>query len=371
VGTVQGITVTCDFIRPDQHGRPGEGDRSGVWLFDAIKRQVARASNLPVRLVTARQCPALLAWVESKRSPGQADAFWAVSYANLEVDAALESIFLHPLAGQFVVGYEMPPYLLRILAACEIPYLDVRMHPVRFLDDLLLAVAASDAATQASLHQLTVSEEIVLATAGLVEAQCRYTADCRLPPGTLLVIGQRTMDSSQIVDGSFFDALQHVPRLQQVFADYSGLLLKRHPYGGQHSLLLAAAAAPNVLAVTEDNIYRLLAQPEISGVLSVNSSSAYEARYFGKQVHTLAPWPIPLAWHGDPLQPGTYISLDDTLLSVDFWRLTLCEHAKVSGLTGVRLPPKPSRLRIAHDSFWNFNEIDTDRIPRRALTAAG
>jgi hypothetical protein len=162
--------------------------------------------------------------------------------------------------------------------------------------------------------------------------------------------------------------LQHLPRVQQIFADYRSVLLKRHPYGGQHSLLLAAAAAPNVLAVTEDNIYRLLAQPQISGVLSVNSSSAYEASYFGKQVHTLAPWPIDLVWRDDPLQAHSYTAVDDQLFSVDFWRLALGAHARVGRLTGVRLPPKPNRVRIAHDSFWNFNEIDTDRIPRRSST---
>ncbi|HTW71064.1 MAG TPA: hypothetical protein VME47_14335, partial [Acetobacteraceae bacterium] len=149
------------------------------------------------------------------------------------------------------------------------------------------------------------------------------------------------------------------------------VLLKRHPYGGQHSLLLAAAGAPNVLAMTEDNVYRLLAQPEISGVLSVNSSSAYEARYFGKQVHTLAPWPFDPIWRDEPVNLESYISLDGSVFSVDFWRLALRAHANVGSLTGVRLPPKPNRLRIAHDSFWNFNEIDTDRIPRRASTKTG
>jgi hypothetical protein len=32
----------------------------------------------------------------------------------------------------------------------------------------------------------------------------------------------------------------------------------------------------------------------------------------------------------------------------------------------MRLRPKPNRLRIALDSFWNYQEIDTDRIPRSA-----
>jgi hypothetical protein len=32
----------------------------------------------------------------------------------------------------------------------------------------------------------------------------------------------------------------------------------------------------------------------------------------------------------------------------------------------MRLPVKPNRLRIALDSFWNYQQIDTDRIPRGA-----
>jgi hypothetical protein len=30
---------------------------------------------------------------------------------------------------------------------------------------------------------------------------------------------------------------------------------------------------------------------------------------------------------------------------------------------GMRLRAKPNRLRIAFDSFWNYQQIDTDRIP--------
>jgi len=371
VGLVQGVVVVSDFIRPDRHGRPGEGDRSAVWLWDAVKRQIASAGNLPVGLLTARNCRGLQAWVEAQRTPDQADAFWAANYQRLVPDTALEDVLLHPLRGHFVIGHEMPPYLRHLLAARGVPFLDIRIHPIRFLDDLLFAVQASEAETQAALPGIAVPEETVLIAAGLIEAMCRYTTDCTLPANTLLAIGQRTMDSSQIVGGSFFDALSCLPQIRAICQDYSGVLLKAHPYGGRHSLLLAAASMPNALAMTSDNVYRLLAQPEITGVITVNSSSAYEARYFGKPVHTLAPLPMQLTWRGDAAQPGAYVSLDDSLLSVDFWRVALRAHANVGGMSGVRLPPKPNRLRIAHDSFWNFHEIDTDRIPRSSNPPAG
>jgi len=53
----------------------------------------------------------------------------------------------------------------------------------------------------------------------------------------------------------------------------------------------------------------------------------------------------------------------------DFWRMVLKPHASVLSPDGVRLPAKPNRLRIALDSFGNFQKIDTGRIPRGRQTA--
>ena len=50
-------------------------------------------------------------------------------------------------------------------------------------------------------------------------------------------------------------------------------------------------------------------------------------------------------------------------LAPDFWRRVLAPHTRVTEADGMRLPAKPNRLRIALDSFWNFQQIDTDRIP--------
>ncbi len=359
---LSGVTITGDFVRSDGQGRPGEGDRSIVWLFDALKRQIARASALPVHVLTARGCADLYRWVERARPPAEADAYWAAVYHALPPDAALEEILLPRLRQQFVVGHELPPYLLRLLDRLGVPYLDLRIHPVRFLDDLLFAARASDPETRGALLRLAMPEDNVYAAAGLLEAMCRYTTDCTLPAGTLLVVGQRTMDSSQIVGGTFFDAFERRPEVAAICARYQAVLLKPHPYGGAHSLLVAAAAAPTARA-TADNVYRLLTQAQVTAVLTVNSSVAYEAGYFDKQVHTLAPLQMRIAWRGGQCEADTYASIDDLVFCGDFWRVVLGPHAPVGPCDGARLPAKPNRLRIAHDSFWNFQEVDTDRIP--------
>ena len=262
----------------------------------------------------------------------------------------------------------MPPWLCKLLHAIEAPYIDLRLHPVRFLDDLLFAARASDPVTQTLLLAMAEHESGIIITAGLREAMCHMISEATVPADTLIVVGQRPLDCSQIVGGSFYDALPHATEVHDICARYAAVLLKPHPLEPAHSLLQIAAGAPNVAGVVRDNTYRLMSLPQIAAVLTVNSSIAYEAPYFGKRVHTLAPLPIRLGWRGTNDAPNLYASLNDQVLSVDFWRQVLAPHTSVSPPDGVRLPPKANRLRIALDSFWNFQEIDTDRIPGRAAS---
>ncbi len=363
-----GVTVVADFLRPDGKGHPGGADRPAAWLHAAIRRQIGMASGLDVQLMTPTAVPALAAWVSSMRGPSEADRLWAAAYEQLpdcvlSADA-LQSLILLPLKQRICVGYEMPPYLVRLLDRHSIPYVDIRIHPIRFMDDLMFAVRASHPDAQAALSLLGVAESEVVITAGLREAMCRLISDATIPDDTLLVLGQRPHDASQIADGTFFDAMKQQTEIASICARHTGVLLKPHPQERQHSLMtVAAGVASNVLGVVDDNLYRLLAMPQVSAVLSVSSSAAIEARYFGKNVYTLGNAGLCLGWRGTEMAPDMHAAVDETMFSVDFWRHMLTPYGTISAFDGVRLAPKPNRLRIALDSFWNFNEIDTDRIP--------
>jgi len=331
-----------------------------MWLWNAIKRQIHLAAGLPSAALTT---VALTGWIESLRPQAEADPYWASAYDRL---ASPEPI-IERLHRRFCIGYEMPPWLVRLLDEHSIPYIDIRLHPVRFLDDLLFAARASSLGTQAALLSMAMHESEVFATVGLREAMCRLISEARVPDNTLLVAGQRCFDSTQIVGGGFFDAVPRAADIHAICARYPAVVLKPHPLDRHHSLMEVAAAAPTrVIGVIEDNVYRMLSLPQITAVLTVNSSLAYEAPYFGKQVHALAPLPMRPAWRGAEPDAGSHASLDDVVLTPDFWRAVLAPHTRVSAADGMRLRPKPNRLRIALDSFWNYQEIDTDRIPRSA-----
>ena len=365
---IAGVSIIGDVLRPDGKGRPGGVDRATAWIFDAIKRQVTLACGLPTDLITASGDLALSRWLSTARSPASAHMYWAACFDDLSHCAGLETILAARLHGRFCVGYELPPYLRALLNLWEVSYIDLRVHPIRFLDDLLFAARASDGATRDALLAISVAEAEVIVTAGLCEAMCHMISEARVPSNTLVVVGQRPLDCTQIVAGAFFDAMPRLDEIHAICTQHDAVLLKPHPLEPQHSLLEIAASEPNVAGVVNDNLYRLLSLPQISAVLTVNSSVAYEAPYFGKRVYALAPLPIKIGWRGTEDATDVYASLDDRVLSVDFWRLVLSPHTPVSNTDGVLLPAKPNRLRIALDSFWNYQEIDTDRVPARPAT---
>jgi hypothetical protein len=323
------------------------------------------ACGLPVERLTISDAPVLRDRIEALRAPQNADAYWASVYQALPGDDVLGHLVMEHLQRRFCVGYEMPPWLVRLLDAHAVPYVDLRLHPIRFMDDLLFAARASAPDAQAALLAMAVTESEVLATAGLREAMCRYISEARVPADSLLVIGQRRFDSTQIIDGDFFDAHRLTGEVHALCAGHAAVVLKPHPLDSSHSLLEVAAGAPApVVGVINDNTYRMMSLPQVAAILTVNSGVAYEAPYFGKRVHTLAPLPMRLGWRGATVDSTAHASLDDVVLTPDFWRRVLAPHTSVSAPDGMRLRPKPNRLRIALDSFWNFQEIDTDRIPR-------
>jgi hypothetical protein len=362
---IEGVVVAGDLLRPDGGGRPGGTDRATQWLWSAVKRSVYLATGLATEVLSATSTPALCQWIESLRAPGEADAYWASIHARLPWSAALDRLVLDRMRGRFCIGYEMPPWLVWLLDEYDVPYVDVRLHPIRFMDDLMFAVRGSDTVTQAALLRMAVWESEVIVTAGLREAMCQFISEARVPGNTLLVAGQRRFDSTQIVEGGFFDAGVRAAEVHAICARYAAVLLKPHPLDRHHSLLAVAAGAPSgVLGVIDDNIYRLMAMPQIAAVLTVNSGVAQEAPYFGKRVHVLAPLTVRPAWREGTAPARSHASLDDVVLTPDFWRTVLAPHTRVTAMDGMRLAPKPNRLRIALDSFWNYQQIDTDRIPR-------
>ena len=356
------IVVLGDMLRPGFDSAPGGVDRQIGWLHLALRRQLTAAAGLPVSCLPASD-PQIAALIPALRPTHEALDFWAENFTACP--SALAGVLRARLCRSFCVGYEMPPYLTALLDEIGTSYLDLRVHPIRFMDDLLFAARASCDPTRECLAGLAVPRPEVVATAGLREAMLRLAGAPALPPDCLLVLGQQRWDGSQIESGGFLDPETARGTIAKLCAQHAHVLLKPHPGGADGPLLdLVRRLRPDAVT-TRENVYRLLAAPEVAHVLSVNSSAGEEAGFFGKPATSLAPPPVRLTWRDEPCDAASHATLDDVFLATDFWRRCLAPHTAVTKLDGVVLPPKPNRLRIALGAFWNYQEIDTDVIPAR------
>ena len=128
---------------------------------------------------------------------------------------------------------------------------------------------------------------------------CRFISEARVPDNTLAGRGTAAIQLHADRRRRILQRGTMAPNIYAICARYAAVVLKPHPLDRQHSLLAVASGVPaGVLGVIDDNIYRMMAMPQISAVLTVNSGVAHEAPYFGKRVHALAPLSLRPAWRG-------------------------------------------------------------------------
>ena len=355
---MRGVTVLGDVLRPNAEGVPGGVDGQIAWLHLALRYQVQAACGLAPKLLSPTECPTLHGLIAAERSPANAAGYWAARHAAPLPNSPIRDLLEERLAGQFCIGYELPPYLTLLLDGLRVPYLDLRIHPVRFLDDLLFAAHPSDSRMAAPLAEWAMPRSLAWNGAGLHQAAARLQPTAQIHPGTLLVIGQRPSDATQVAGGDFFSATTVRDKLKRLCPAEVPVLLKDHPSRERHSLVTEMRAVRPDARFTNEGIYRLLADPGIGHVLTVNSSVAYEAAFFDKTVTTLLPPPVRLAWRGDATRRKAHVTIGDAFLNTDFWRGVLTPFTEVTAKDGFRLPPQRNRLRTALGEFWGFRDAD-------------
>jgi hypothetical protein len=364
------VVFTGDFLRPSWDGRFPTQHYNIQWCRDLLRAQVQAATGLPVEM---------LAWNAAGVVAGQLDnaaidTFYNVlglprtvaAWAGIYEEAALPDMVGAYLAELFrdalVVAFELPPYVEHVLRRHGIPFVDVIIHPVRFLDDIFFAIRTGDADSNARVATYAIAEEQIHAVAGLQAASARRLFKFAPQDGSALLLLQTRFDRTQIRDGVFVGAMDFLDGIDHVVGPSRRVYVKDHPLDPKTRHAVAVLSRFRNAETIESNVYKLFACDGIHTVLTLSSSTGIEARYFGKQCHFLYRQPNEFAFDGAVPADGEFVGVFDAFLTPDFWRDVLAPMVPTTRETGVVIPFKPNRLRISLRSFWNFNEIDSDFV---------
>lgn len=358
------IVIVGDLLRPDTADPlRSEAVTRTRWLADLLSPALLEATGLAPQCLTAESGDLHFAAMYRACGLEPSNDTWARLYAG-DLGAALTDRLVTVCRDAIVIGIELPPSILRVLAHAGVPALDCIVHPWRFMDDIPLGWRSAVPEVAAALARFAVSDFDVRRHVGMIRAKARWLRRLQpapLEPGTTLVLEQLPGDAAMI------DPTRHRTVSWDDYRDVVQRLLhdgpvawRPHPYAGEHGTI-AALLGPR--RMTRTNFYCLLADDHLESVVAISSGGVVEARAFGKPGRHLldrdagiagAGWsePVPVIGHW---------------LSPHFWSTVLAPLISTNPDVPV-LPPEPDTFRRANNTDWDFGWIRTitqDRAEER------
>ncbi len=360
----QKIIFTGDIFRANHLGN-GSQDININWLYSALKPCLKLAVSLPIekQLFSTKDNSLTQSGYQMIESEVSIEA-WAKLFKYKELDETfLMNVWL-AFKHSIVIAFELPEILRDALDTLGIPFIDIIIHPVRFLDDIVFGIRSNNREVSQLFTQYVLPEELILMQAGIVMASMSRLKRLDITGKAALFAGQTTDDKVLINKDKFHKVSDFCDRFAEISASYDTLLIKAHPYSlDPFEAISISRLFPNC-QIVNDNFYYLMSHDNIEAVYSISSSTSIEAKYLGKEGYHLTEYPFRFTeeYNEAEFKLGSFFTVDDVIFSADCWRNILAPFVSTSPLSKIRLPKKPNRIRTSLRSFWGFNFVDTDII---------
>jgi hypothetical protein len=255
--------------------------------------------------------------------------------------------------GALVIGFELSPYLRRALEALGVVYVDLCIHPVRYLEDLLLYAASNDVRITERLQAFEVTDADLRLRSTFLAGVWRGQgyAPPRRHSAALLCL-QTPRDRVLVDRGGFVGLEAYLPELQQLRSSVDRLYIKPHPLERNEPALGVLTDHLRGVEVVSRNFYEMMARDQVDEVWSLSSGTSIEARGLGKAGRHL--FRDYYEWPGNRAGGGAPVAVMEDVLWPDFWRQVLEPVAPVTAPGGYRRGAATGTLRRTLGESWDF-----------------
>lgn len=212
-------------------------------------------------------------------------AAWAQNYDAKDFDCV--DWYVQQLCNsELVIGFELPPVIKRCIHARGQRYLDLRIHPLRFLRDLCFSATTNDPSILAALLKIGVNSLEISQQAHGFRAlfRRRLMPIFAIPPGLPVLVGQTAIDSAIIQDGHFMNWSDYADRLQTELNDFDSLVFMEHPSQPNNTRItefLRSSLEKTIISTNVNSYGVLLSNKSIPKVITLSSSLGVEAQAMG------------------------------------------------------------------------------------------
>ncbi|MEM6548602.1 MAG: hypothetical protein AAF713_12770 [Pseudomonadota bacterium] len=287
IGPIDRIVFTSDWLRVTdlRHARYPNPQRTNIaWtahLFAPIFESILGCPSVQIAL---DEESLTLDRYELYRMHGVdfSTQGWAYLY-NKELSEEAEAALAPLFERAFVVAYEMPPYMRAMFARHGVPYLDLTIHPVRFMEDYLLAMRSSVPALRQALVAHFVPDRAIARQVRLIRAlaERRLQTEPDPPDGSAVFIGQMAIDAALIIGDRHATQQDAEDAIVDMLRRHSRLYYKPHPHLRDTGWIDALVDSEPGLILTDVNVYDLLGSGRVTEIGGLSSSVLFEAGHFG------------------------------------------------------------------------------------------
>lgn len=187
---------------------------------------------------------------------------------------------------ELIIGFELPPVIKRGIHSRGHRYLDLRIHPLRFLRDTCFSAATNDPLILAAISKTGIDSYEITHQLHRFRAMFKRKRKpaFAIPQGLPVLIGQTEFDSSLIQDGRFADWSDYVDLLRTKLNDFDSLVFMEHPSRPNSRRItefLRFSLEKTIISTNVNSYGVLLSNNPISRVITLSSSLGVESEIMG------------------------------------------------------------------------------------------
>lgn len=278
------------------------------------------------------------------------------------------------LNGCLIIGYELSEETRAVLDAAGLIYVDVWLHPIRFMDDNFFAYRSNSQEIEEALARYHLGDDVFYLYADKLKIQSymgwdRYggNLDKYLVPNAALFIGQTLTDKAVCRNGTMLNVLNFKDEFARLTSEHEHVYFSRHPLlvGSDDDQINFVTSFANASLIDEPG-YKLLTADAITTVCAVSSSMVYESRFFGKRPQYFFKPVVPIRSEG---RATGYASVFGRLHSPSFWRDLLAPHVAMRSIVPEYDFLKPhSNYRDMLALYYNTHVFDKEHLVYKRAT---
>lgn len=283
---------------------------------------------------------------------------WLKIYDLKNIPSAVIEYYGKYIKDSLVIYHEIPAILKNIHRQLDIPYIDINVHPIRYMDDNFWGFHTNSEKIFDRIKKYQPDEGLFFIHAGILKAVTDLHAP-EIEENTALIAGQTTVDKSLYNNGRVMTIFDFEDKIIKLGKQYGKVYYKPHPFNYELDNILSFLKKFVFVEVINENIYRLMSSDKLKEVCAITSGSLYEAKYFDKKASF---WGEPYLHfdysHDCAFSEHTCLSVYNDFISPDFWSNILQDVTETRTCSEINIPLRANRIRAAFGDYWSQTELD-------------